>query len=215
VHLFGLTGGIASGKSTVALYLKERGVPVIDADSLARQVVLPGTLAAEQIRTEFGAAVFAEDGTLDRKALASVVFSSADKRAKLNAITHPKIAVLSAQCASDLRARGEPLACYEAALLVENGLAAAFRPLVVVAAPEATQVARAQARDGSSVTDAEARIRAQMPLDKKVAAADFVIHNDGTLGELYERVDAVLAQVCEKLGVVVSRYPMPEERRLP
>src|SRR5665213_2086128 len=98
VHLFGLTGGIASGKSTVAARFRARGLPVVDADALAREVVVPGSAASQEIREAFGSAVFASDGTLDRKALAAVVFSDAEKRARLNAITHPKIAVLSAQC---------------------------------------------------------------------------------------------------------------------
>jgi dephospho-CoA kinase len=210
VHLFGLTGGIASGKSTVASRLRARGVPVIDADALAREAVAPGTTASQEIRDAFGPGMFAADGSLDRKALAAVVFSSPEKRAKLNAITHPKIAVLSARCAGDLKARGEPLACYEAALLVENGLAGAFRPLVVVAAPEATQVTRALIRDGSTTEEAEGRIRAQMPLATKIAAADFVIHNDATLADLRDRTDATLALVCEQLEIPISRYPLPD-----
>jgi dephospho-CoA kinase len=209
VHLFGLTGGIASGKSTVAARFRARGLPVVDADTLAREVVVPGSAASHEIREAFGDAVFASDGTLDRKALAAVIFADADKRARLNAITHPKIAVLSAQCASDLKARGEPLACYEAALLVENGLAGAFTPLVVVAAPEASQVTRAIQRDGASVAEVEARVRAQMPLAAKVAVATIVIHNDASLDTLRSRADAALADICARVGVSIDRYPIP------
>jgi dephospho-CoA kinase len=209
VHLFGLTGGIASGKSTVAARFRERGLPVIDADALAREVVLPGSAASLEIREAFGDGVFAEDGTLDRKALAAVIFADDAKRKRLNAITHPKIAVLSAQCASDLKARGEPLACYEAALLVENGLAGAFSPLVVVAASEATQVARAVLRDGASEAEALARIRAQMPLAAKVAVAAIVIQNDESRDALRARADAVLAEVCTRASVPIARYPLP------
>jgi dephospho-CoA kinase len=103
--------------------------------------------------------------------------------------------VLSAQCASDLKARGEPLACYEAALLVENGLAGAFSPLVVVAASEATE--------------ALARIRAQMPLAAKVAVAAIVIQNDESRDALRARADAVLAEVCTRASVPIARYPLP------
>jgi dephospho-CoA kinase len=209
VHLFGLTGGIASGKSTVAARFRSRGLPVVDADTLAREVVVPGSAAAMEIREAFGDGVFAQDGALDRKALAAVVFSDPAKRAKLNAITHPKIAVLTAQCASDLKARGEPLACYEAALLVENGLAGAFTPLVVVAASEASQVARAVLRDAASAAEIESRVRAQMPLAAKVAVAAIVIQNDGTLGELHARADAALADICSRVGVPLARYPLP------
>jgi dephospho-CoA kinase len=209
VHLFGLTGGIASGKSTVAARFRERGLPVVDADALAREVVVPGSAASHEIREAFGDGVFAADGTLERKALAAIVFGDDAKRKRLNAITHPKIAVLSAQCASDLKARGEPLACYEAALLVENGLAAAFSPLIVVAASEETQVARAVLRDGASEAEALARIRAQMPLAAKVALAAIVIQNDESRDTLRARADAVLAEVCRRVGVPIDRYPLP------
>ncbi len=209
VHVFGLTGGIASGKSTVARRLRARGLPVIDADALAREVVLPGSAAAQEIRAAFGDGVFEPDGNLDRKAMAALVFSDPEKRARLNAITHPKIAVLSAQCASDLKARGEPLACYEAALLVENGLAGAFAPLVVVAASESTQVARVMARDGLTRAEAEARIRAQMPLAAKAKVAWIVIDNDGTLDALVARADDALTKVAAELGVPMDRYPIP------
>ena len=209
MHLFGLTGGIASGKSTVAARFRARGVPVIDADALAREVVLPGSSASQEIRDAFGASVFADDGTLDRKALAALVFSDPSSRARLNAITHPKIAVLSAQCASDLRARGEPVACYEAALLVENGLAGAFAPLIVVAAAEATQLARMQVRDGLSIDDASARIAAQMPLAAKAKVAAIVIENDGTLADLIAQADLALADITTRLDVPLERYPVP------
>ena len=213
MHLFGLTGGIASGKSTVAARFRARGLPVVDADALARDVVLPGSAAAQEIRDAFGSGMFADDGTLDRKAMAALVFSDPEKRARLNAITHPKIEVLSAQCASDLRARGEPLACYEAALLVENGLAGAFMPLIVVAASEATQLARLTARDGLSMADAEARIRAQMPLAAKLKVATIVIHNDGPLALLVDQADAALSDVATRLGVPLDRYPVPPDAR--
>jgi dephospho-CoA kinase len=209
MHLFGLTGGIASGKSTVAARFRARGLPVVDADQLAREVVQPGGSAAAEIRAAFGDAVFAADGTLDRKAMAAVVFHDPEKRARLNAITHPKIAVMSAQCASELKARGEPLACYEAALLVENGLAAAFSPLIVVACPEAAQVARVRARDGLSEAEALARIRAQMPLEAKVKLASFVIDNDGTLAHLIDQADKALELAVASSKVPIDRYLLP------
>ncbi len=212
MHVFGLTGGIASGKSTVAARLRARGLPIIDADVLARQVVLPGSEASREIREAFGDAVFAADGTLDRKALAAMIFSDSEVRRRLNVITHPRIAVLSAQCASELKLRGEPLACYEAALLVENGLASAFAPLVVVVASEATQIARIVARDSLTVADAEARVRAQMPLAVKVKAATVVIQNDGSLEELLHETDAALADVTKRLKIPIERYPVPNGR---
>jgi dephospho-CoA kinase len=208
VHLFGLTGGIASGKSTVASRLRERGVPVIDADRLAREVVAPGTEGLKAIVEAFGPGVLGPDGALDRKALAALVFVDDAGRQRLNAITHPRISLLTMQRSAELSARGEPLACYEAALLVENGAANAFRPLVVVACPEEAQIARAQARDGATRDEAVARIRAQKPLAEKVAVADFVIDTNAAIEETLRRTDEVLEAICRGQGVDVGRYPI-------
>lgn len=206
MHLFGVTGGIASGKSTVAARLRARGVPVIDADELAREVVERGTDGLRAVVEAFGAGVLAADGTLDRKALARVAFPDERARMRLNAITHPLITALTMKRAAELEARGEPLACYEAALLVENGVADAFRPLVVVSCPEDVQLARIRARNGGSVEDAVLRVRAQKPLAEKVALADFVIDTTGSLEDNARRTDEVFRAVCERVGVDFTRY---------
>ncbi|MCW5835350.1 MAG: dephospho-CoA kinase [Labilithrix sp.] len=206
MHLFGLTGGIASGKSAVAARLAERGVPIIDADLLAREAVAKGSDGLAAVVKLFGDGVLLDDGSLDRKKVAAAVFGDDDKRRALNAIVHPIVSTLTFKAASRLRDEGEALACYEAALIVENGVADAFRPLVVVSAPEELQVARATARDGATADEVRARIRAQMPLAEKVAVADFVIENTGTLDELNRRTDDVLAAICERLGVDADRY---------
>jgi dephospho-CoA kinase len=208
LHLFGLTGGIASGKSTVAARFRARGVPAIDADALAREVVAPGSEGLRAVVDAFGSGVLGPDGALDRKAVAGIVFSDAAARRQLEAITHPRITRLGMERASELAARGEPLVCYEAALIVENGAADAFRPLVVVACPESVQVARIRARDGASADEALARIRAQKPLAEKVAVADFVIDTSGTLEDGARRADEALAAVCAKVGVDFARYPL-------
>jgi dephospho-CoA kinase len=207
VHVFGLTGGIASGKSAVAAHLRARGVPVIDADQLARDAVAPGSDGLAEVVAAFGASFLLPDGTLDRKKLGRDVFADEDKRRRLNAIVHPRVSALTFHATAKLRDAGEPLACYEAALLVENGVADAFRPLVVVSAPEDVQVARAAARDGSTLDEARARVRAQFPLADKVAAADLVIDNTGTREDLQRRTDEVLAALCQRLGVDLARYP--------
>jgi dephospho-CoA kinase len=206
VHLFGLTGGIASGKSTVAGRFRARGVPIIDADELAREVVEPATPGLQAVVEAFGKGVLAADGSLDRKVLGRLVFSDGEARKRLNAITHPLISRLTVVRAAELSNRGEPLACYEAALIVENGLADAFRPLVVVSCPEATQLARVQARDGGSLEDARARVRSQKPLAEKVAVADFVIDTTGSLEHNAARSDEVLRAICLRVGVDASRY---------
>lgn len=195
MRVFGLTGGLASGKSAVARMLRSRGVPVIDADQLAREVVAPGTEGLAEVVKTFGEGVLLPDGSLDRAKLAELVFGDPSRRQALNRIVHPRIAALSAERIGELTRAGEPLACYEAALLVENGLADAFRPLVVVAVPEETQVARAMERDAATEAQARARIAAQHPLSAKVAAADFVIDNSGDLAATEKQVDEVLAAI--------------------
>jgi dephospho-CoA kinase len=209
VHVFGLTGGIASGKSAVAARFRERGVPVIDADAIAREVAAAGSEAVALVAAELGKEAVAADGSLDRKKVAEIVFGDAEKLRRLNAIMHPRIAALSARRMAELAGRGEPLACYEAALLVENGLADAFRPLVVVAAPLDAQVARARARDAADEAAVRARIAAQLSLDEKVRAADVVVQNDGTLDDLRARADAALDEVCRRVSLDPARYPRP------
>ena len=209
MHLFGLTGGIASGKSVVAARLRARGLPVLDADALAREVVAPGSEGLAAVVAAFGEGVLTPGGELDRKRVADLVFQDAGARARLNAIVHPRIGALTALRSAELDARGEPLACYEAALIVENGLAGMFRPLVVVSAPESLQIARAMARDGATEAEARARVGAQMPLAAKAAVADVVLENTGTLAELVARTDAMLEQVCARQKVDPARYPRP------
>ncbi|KYG00221.1 dephospho-CoA kinase [Sorangium cellulosum] len=198
--LFGLTGGLGSGKSTVAARFRAQGLPVIDADALARDVVAKGTEGLAEVVRAFGPEVLAPDGSLDRARVAAIVFDDPDKRRRLNAIVHPRIGALLLERAAEIEARGEPLACYEAALLVENGLADAFRPLVVVAVPEAVQIARAMARDGATEEQVRARLAAQLPLADKVAVADHVIDNAGDRAATERQADEVLAAIRAKLG---------------
>lgn len=201
MHVFGLTGGIASGKSTVGKRFRERGVPVVDADALARDVVARGTEGLAAVVAAFGEGVLLPDGSLDRTKLGALVFASPERRAALNGIVHPLIARASRDVLARLAAEGAELACYEAALLVENGLADAFRPLVVVAAPEEVQVARMRERDGLGEAEARARIAAQKPLHEKIAVADHVITNDADRDALTNAADAVLDAIRASLGL--------------
>jgi dephospho-CoA kinase len=209
MHLFGLTGGIASGKSAVAARFRARGLPVLDADALAREVVAKGSDGLAEVVAAFGGEVLTPGGDLDRKRVADIVFHDAAARAKLNAIVHPRVGALSMQRAAGLGAQGEPLVCYEAALLVENGMHEMLRPLVVVSAPEDVQVARAVRRDSAKEDDVRARIRAQLPLARKVAVADVVVDNTGSLADLEARADDALDRVCERTRLDASRYPRP------
>ncbi|WP_437760268.1 dephospho-CoA kinase [Sorangium sp. So ce1389] len=193
--LFGLTGGLGSGKSTVAARFRAQGLPVIDADALAREVVAKGTEGLDEVVRAFGPEVLLPDGSLDRARVAAVVFADPGKRRQLNAIVHPRITAITLERAAALEAQGEPLACYEAALLVENRVVDAFRPLVVVAVPEAVQIARAMARDGATEGEVRARLAAQLPLSSKVAVADYVIENSGDRAATERQADEVLASI--------------------
>lgn len=195
LRVFGLTGGIGSGKSTVAGLLRDRGVPVVDADALAREAVAAGSAGLAQVVDAFGQDVLDAAGDLDRKRLGALVFDNADDRRRLNAITHPIVRQLSQQRFAELDRQGVELAAYDVPLLFEVGLDQVMRPVVVVNASEAAQIDRVVRRDGLSEAEARARIRAQLPLAEKRARADHVLENDGTLEELAVQVDALLARL--------------------
>ncbi len=209
VHVFGLTGGLASGKGVVAARFKARGVPVINADELARAAVAPGSEGLRAVTLAFGAEVLTPGGELDRKALGARVFADPEARRRLEAITHPRIQALMREQTRELEQRGEPLVCYEAPILIEVGMADALRPLVVVAASEANQLARAKKRDGLPDVELRGRIAAQLPLAEKVRVADYVIQNDGSVAEAEAEADRVLEAICAELEVASDRYPRP------
>lgn len=188
MKLIGLTGGIASGKSVVARMLAAAGVPVVDADVLAREAVAPGSEGLRAVIERFGAGVVAADGTLDRGALAAVVFADPAARRELNAIVHPEVARLAAERLDALRSSGAPMAVYEVPLLFENDLEQAMDATLLVAAPEATQLARMATRDWLDEDAARARLAAQLPLAEKRRRATAVIENDGSLPELAARL---------------------------
>jgi dephospho-CoA kinase len=194
VKLYGLTGGIASGKSTVARTLRSLGATVIDADQLARDVVAPGQAAYDEIKARWPA-VFAADGTLDRKKLGEIVFSDAAARAELNGITHPRIAAESARLLQEASDQGAPLAFYEAALIVENGLDAGFDGLLVVSVSDDVQLARLRRRDSLGEAAARARVAAQFPLAEKVRRATHVLDNSGPAEDLRRAVESVYRQL--------------------
>jgi dephospho-CoA kinase len=191
VKLIGLTGGIASGKSTVGRVLQRAGVDVIDADVLAREAVGVGSVGLAAIRARFGDDVMAADGGLDRKALGAIVFADESARRDLNAIVHPEVARLAAERLSSLRERGTDVAVYEVPLLFENGLDAMMDATILVACPESVQLQRVITRDGLSAEAALARISSQMPLDEKRRRASFIIENDGSLEDLAARTARV------------------------
>lgn len=196
-RIIGLTGGIASGKSTVSAMLRALGAHVIDADEVARQVVAPGSPALAEIAAQFGPEVLLPDGTLDRKKLGARVFADADARRALERITHPRIAAATQQEIARLSAAGVDPIIYDAALIVENRLYTWMQGLIVVSVPHEVQVARLMIRDDIDEAAAEARIAAQLPLADKVAVATEVVDNSGVLGETEAQVRALWARLQE------------------
>ena len=196
--VYGLTGGIACGKSTVAAMFRAHGVGVVDADQLAREVVLPGTPALAAIVDAFGADLLDPDGSLRRKALGERVFGNPEALATLNAITHPRIAALGMQRLMELQRSAAPYLLYEAAILVEQGMHRSFAGLIVVHVAPEVQLARLMARDGAGEADARARIASQIPLEQKIAMADWTIDNGGSEEQTRSAVDALHAQLLER-----------------
>ncbi len=178
MDVWGLTGNIACGKSLVEECLRERGVPVIDMDRLAREVVEPGEPALLQIREVFGDRVLT-DGRLDREALGRIVFSDPVARRKLEEITWPRIFARTRELLRNLRLAGEVAAVVSAALMVEADHHDAWDGLAVVTCPADVQLERLLARDGGDLQRAKARIESQLPQERKVAMADVVIDNGG------------------------------------
>jgi dephospho-CoA kinase len=185
----GLTGGVGSGKSTVAGLLAERGAVVIDSDAVAREVVAPGTEGLARVAAEFGPEVVAPDGALDRARLAAVVFTDAAARARLNRIVHPLIAART----GELVAAAPPGAVlvHDVPLLVENRLASAYDLVLVVEAPEAVRIQRLRDARGMTEADARARMSVQASDAQRRAVADVVIENAGDPAELAAAVDRV------------------------
>ncbi len=196
--LVGLTGGIGSGKSTVSAMLAERGAEVIDADHIAREVVMPGTHAWCKIRDHFGAEVLFPDGSIDRRALADKVFGNPSRLALLNEITHPAIFQRIADRLEAAQDR-DVIVILDAALLIETGLARRVDVLVVTHSPREVQVERLAAK-GMAAGRAEARIVAQLSADERLARADLVIDNSGSLEDLGRQVDDVWKQLEHRLA---------------
>jgi dephospho-CoA kinase len=197
--LVGLTGGIATGKSTVAETLRSLGAEIIDADQLARDVVAPGEPALAEIVREFGD-VRQADGTLDRKKLGAIVFNDAARRKQLEAITHPAIRERFLARLAALEARGfEGLVFFDAPVMIESGTYRNMDRLVVVFTDEMTQRGRLMARDGMAASEASARMGTQMPVIDKAKLADYVIDNTGdratTAARTREVFEALLAEL--------------------
>jgi dephospho-CoA kinase len=194
VKLIGLTGGIASGKSTAAAILRRLGAAVIDADELSRQVVRPGNEAWQEIVDAFGP-VLLEDQTLDRKKLRKMVFDNPAARQRLESIIHPKVRALAEKSIHELEAAGHVIIVYEVPLLYEGQLQLWLRPVILVACDVATQKQRLRDRDHLTDEEAQQHLAAQMSLAEKRRLADYVVENNGTVDELEQQLKAVLKKI--------------------
>jgi dephospho-CoA kinase len=202
--LVGLTGSIATGKSTVSRMFAHLGARVLDADLLAREVVMPGQPAYLKIVEEFGQGVVQDDGTLDRKALGAIVFAEPARRKRLEEITHPAIAARQQRILSVLDEEAfEGIVIWDVALLFETGGVAKMDRVVVVATDPETELARLVARDGMAEADARARMASQMPVAEKATRAHYVIDNSGdraqTEGQVKVVYEALLGELAARL----------------
>ncbi|MEX2421404.1 MAG: dephospho-CoA kinase [Actinomycetota bacterium] len=195
--LVGLTGGIGSGKSTVAHLLEEHGAVVFDADVIAREVVEPGTSGHQAVVERFGANVLAPGGELARDALASIVFADPAARRDLEAIVHPEVRRLFAE-GSEAYRDTDRVVVFSAPLLVETGMHTAFDVLIVLSTRVETQVERLMRGRGMSEDAVLARIAAQAPMEAKAEVADVLLPNEGDLAELRERVDRVWTELVAR-----------------
>jgi dephospho-CoA kinase len=195
--LVGLTGNIASGKSTVAQLLSERGATIIDADVLARRAVERGTKAFDAIVKRWGTSVLAPDGHLDRGALRRTVFGNARELEALNDIVHPEVERLRTQRIEEARARGDRVVVCDIPLLFEKKMVDRFDRLVLVDAPRPLRLERLVEDRGLRETEAMDMIAAQMPAELKRARADFVLDNQGTLTQLEDRVSELWATLVQ------------------
>lgn len=194
MDVYGLTGGIGSGKSTVAELLEEYGIPVVSADELSRVVVAPGSEGLTAVVEAFGQDVVDDKGELDRRRMADIVFGNADRRRELEAILHPRIRDRFEQVLDALEKAGHEVAVYEVPLLFERNLQGDMKAVILVTAPTDVRVGRVRSRDDVTETEVRARIATQMDEDQKRRRADYIIENDGSLDDLRREVEFLLAR---------------------
>jgi dephospho-CoA kinase len=199
VLLVGLTGGIGSGKSTVARLLERRGAVVIDADQLAREAVAKGTPGFDRVVREFGEGIVAANGDLDRQALAAIVFSDPARKAALEAIVHPEVARRFGEAVDELRGT-DRVVVYVSPLLVELGLAPAFDVVVVVTASPHLRVSRVASGRNLSPDDVRGRMAAQATDEQRMEVAHVLVDNDGSLADLEPQVDRLWSDLRSRAG---------------
>lgn len=192
MRIIGLTGSMASGKSTVSAYLRTKDIPVIDCDAISRHALDRSEKAYSEVVEEFGNKIVLPDGNIDRKALAGIVFADEEKLNKLNSIIHPVVRQRAVETLLLYQKFHVKTAVVDAPLLIESGMTAVVNEVWVVYASPEVQLRRAMARDNASNEQIEERMKSQMPLEEKKKHADVLINNDGTLEELYRQIDKYL-----------------------
>lgn len=195
----GLTGGVATGKSTVSGLLQDQGLAVIDADVLAHEALQPGTESYEQIVRTFGQGVLNPDGSIQRSALASQIFSNEQKKLQLEGITHPYVQKRVQELKESFRQQGHQIVIYDVPLLFEKNLQSQFDFVIVVTCSEALQIQRMKSRNRWSDEEIRQRLANQMPMFQKELQADFVIRNEGTKEELGRAVNQVRDELRQKI----------------
>ncbi|WP_134699912.1 dephospho-CoA kinase [Ammoniphilus sp. YIM 78166] len=196
--IIGLTGGIASGKSTVASMFKELGCVIIDADKVARDVVKPGQEGLEAVVHRFGPQILTQEGELDRKALGAIIFHNEEKRKELNSILHPLIRKQMQREKEEALQANPPLIIMDIPLLFESQLEQTVEAVIVVYVPPNQQLERLMQRDQISREEARRKMDSQMPIDEKKKRADFIIENSGSLAETRTQVEAIFTKLSKE-----------------
>jgi dephospho-CoA kinase len=198
MRVFGLTGNIGSGKSTVGAMLREAGIPVLDADRVSREVMVPGGGAYDAVVQAFGRGIVRDDGSIDRKRLGEIVFADPASRERLEKITHPAILEAMKEALAGIEREGHRAAVVEATLIHESGRKGLFEAVISVTCDRETAISRLASRVGMPRGEAEARLRAQMDAGRKADASDYVIDNSGSLDETRRRVVALAGVLLER-----------------
>ena len=199
MKIIGLTGGIASGKSTVSAYLRQKGIPIIDCDVEARHVFDVGQKAYYDVIAEFGEEILNEDKTIDRKKLASIVYPDKEKVKRLNQINHPSVIARTYELLNEYRDAGNDIVVIDAPLLIEAGMNKMADEVWVVYTDIEVQIRRAMKRDNSTYEAVINRMKNQASYEEKIKYADKLINNNGTIEELYQQVDKLLAEVVDNV----------------
>lgn len=199
MDLIGLTGGIATGKSTVAGMLRERGAIIVDSDQGARAVVEPGTPGFDQVVAEFGPQVV-RDGRLDRSRLGEIVFADSERRRRLEVIVHPLVRAWAAERVGEAAAAGASRVVLEIPLLYESARETGFAAVIVVYAPDELAIRRLIERNGLTEAQARARLAAQLPIEEKRRHATYVVDNSGDVASTRDQVDRLWTEITESTG---------------